>query len=93
MNADACGFGQSANRTDVLSPGTMLDGKSCALSLEESVGLCSETGETVALGDLLAGAHEDLATAAARNIDWAEFLMATTVATPRWCDALLPGSR
>ena len=32
---------QSANRTDVLSPGTMLDGKSCALSLEESVGLCS----------------------------------------------------
>ena len=65
---------QSANRTDVLSPGTMLDGKSCALSLEESVGLCSETGETVALGDLLAGTHEDPASAAARNIDWAEFL-------------------
>ena len=65
---------QSAGRIDVLSPGTMLDGKSCALSLEESVGLCSETGETVALGDLLAGAHEDPASAAARNIDWAEFL-------------------
>ena len=65
---------QSANRTDVLSPGTMLDGKSCALSLEEAVGLCSETGETVALGDLLAGTHEDPASAAARNIDWAEFL-------------------
>ena len=65
---------QSANRTDVLSPGTMLDGKSVALSLEEAVGLCSETGETMALGDLLAGTHEDPASAAARNLDWAEFL-------------------
>ena len=65
---------QSANRTDVLSPGAMLDGKSCALSLEEPVGLCSETGETVALGDLLAGTHEDPAATAARNIDWAGFL-------------------
>lgn len=65
---------QSANRTDALSPGAMLDGKSCALSLEEAVGLCAETGETIALGDLLAGAHEDPASAAARNIDWAEFL-------------------
>ena len=64
----------TANRTDILSPGTMLDGRSLALSLEEAVGLCSETGETVALGDLLAGAHEDPASAAARNIDWAEFL-------------------
>ena len=42
--------------------------------MEETVGLCSETGETVALGDLLAGTHEDPASAAARNIDWAEFL-------------------
>ena len=65
---------QSANRTDVLSPGAKLDGKSCALSLEEAVGLCSETGEAVALGDLLAGTHEDPASAAARNLDWAEFL-------------------
>ena len=65
---------QSAGRTDVLSPGTMLDGKSLALSLEESVGSCPETGETVALGDLLAGTHEDPATAAARNLDWAEFV-------------------
>ena len=52
----------------------MLDGKSRALSLEEPVGLNQETGETVALGDLLAGTHEDPASAAARNIDWAEFL-------------------
>ena len=65
---------QSANRTDVLSPGAMLDGKSCALSLEEPVGSCSETGETVALGDLLAGTYEDPASAAARNLDWAGFL-------------------
>jgi len=28
----------------------------------------------VALGDLLAGTHEDPSMAAARNIDWAEFL-------------------
>ena len=65
---------QSAGRTDVLGPATMLDGKSLALSLEEAVGLCSEPGEAVALGDLLAGTHEDLASAAARNIDWTEFL-------------------
>ncbi len=65
---------QSANRTDVLSPGAMLDGRSLALSMEEALGLCSETGETVSLGDLLAGTHEDPASAAARNLDWAEFL-------------------
>ena len=65
---------QSSNRTDALSPGAMLDGKSCPLSLEASIGVCSETGETVTLGDLLAGTHEDPASAAARNIDWAEFL-------------------
>ena len=65
---------QSVSRSDVLGPATMLDGKSLALSLEEPVGLCSETGETVALGDLLAGTHEDPSMAAARNIDWADFL-------------------
>jgi len=51
-----------------------LDGKSCALSLEEPVGFDSETGEAVALGDLLAGTHEDPSEAVARNLDWAEFL-------------------
>ena len=65
---------QSANCTDVMSLGTMLDGKSCALSLEEPVGFDSETGEAVALGDLLAGTHEDPSEAVARNLDWAEFL-------------------
>lgn len=65
---------QSANRTDVLAPGTLLDKKSCARSLEDPVGLCSETGDAVVLGDLLAGAHEDPAATAARNLDWAAFL-------------------
>jgi len=65
---------QSGNRTDVLCPATILDGKSCALSLEEPFGLCPETGETVALGEMLAGSHEDPASAAARNLDWADFL-------------------
>ncbi len=65
---------QSASRTDVLCPGTVLDGRSWALSLEEVIGLNPETGESVVLGDLLAGRHEDPASAAARNLDWAEFL-------------------
>ncbi len=65
---------QSANRTDALSPGAMLDGKSRAPSLEELVGLNPGIGETVALGEMLAGVHEDPAAVAARNIDWAEFL-------------------
>ena len=65
---------QSASRSDVLNPATMLDSKSLALSLEEPVGLNPDTGETVALGEMLAGTHEDPATTAARNIDWAEFL-------------------
>ena len=65
---------QSANRTDVLSPGAMLDGKSSALSLEDPVGSCPETGDAVTLADLLAGTHEDPASAASRNLDWAAFL-------------------
>ena len=65
---------QSANRTDALSPGAALDGKSRALSLEDPVGLCPETGEAVSMGELLAGTHEDPASTAARNLDWAGFL-------------------
>ena len=65
---------QSTNRSDALSPATMLDGKSSALSLEEPVGFCPETGESVALGDLLAGSHEDPSVAAGRNLDWTAFL-------------------
>ena len=56
------------SRTDVLASGTQLDGKSRMLSFEEPVGLDSETGEVVLLGELLAGVHDDPAAAAARNI-------------------------
>ena len=65
---------QSASRSDVFSPATTLDGKSSTLSLAEPVGLCPETGETMELSELLAGAHEDPSEAAARNLDWAAFL-------------------
>ena len=62
------------SRTDVMAPGTQLDGKSCVLSFEEPVGFDHETGEAVALGDMLAGDDVDPSVAAARNIDWEEFL-------------------
>jgi len=62
------------SRTDVMAPGTQLDGKSCVLSFEEPVGFDHETGEAVALGDILAGDDVDPSVAAARNIDWEEFL-------------------
>ena len=57
---------QPGSRTDALAPGAMLDGKSMALSLEEPLGFCSETGESVPLGDLLADTHEDPASAGHR---------------------------
>ena len=62
------------SRTDVMAPGTQLDGKSCVLSFEEPVGFDHETREAVALGDMLAGDDVDPSVAAARNIDWEEFL-------------------
>ena len=62
------------SRTDVMAPGTQLDGKSCLLSFEEPVGFDPETGEAVALGEMLAGDDVDPSVAAARNIDWEEFL-------------------
>jgi len=62
------------SRTDVMAPGTQLDGKSCLLSFEEPVGFDPETGEAVALGEMLAGGDVDPSAAAARNIDWGEFL-------------------
>jgi hypothetical protein len=62
------------SRADVMAPGTQLDGKSCVLSFEEPVGFDAETGEAVALGEMLAGDDVDPSVAAARNIDWGEFL-------------------
>jgi len=40
------------SRTDVMAPGTQLDGKSCVLSFEEPVGFDSETGEAVAPAEI-----------------------------------------
>ena len=62
------------SRTDAMAPGTQLDAKSCVLSFEEPVGSDPETGEAVALGDMLAGDDVDPSVAAARNIDWEDFL-------------------
>ena len=62
------------SRTDVMASGTQLDGRSSVLSFEEPVGLDPDTGETVSLGELLGGGHEDPSQAAARNLDWEEFL-------------------
>jgi hypothetical protein len=62
------------SRTDAMAPGTQLDGNSCLLSFEEPVGFDPETGEAVVLGEMLADNDADPSVAAARNIDWAEFL-------------------
>ena len=68
--------GQSANRTDTVSPGTQLDHKSAMLSFEEEVGYDPELDAPITLGELLASDHEDPAVEAARNVDW-ELLLAT----------------
>lgn len=65
---------QSANRTDIMAPGTQLDAKSTVLSFEEEVGYDPELDEPITLGELLASDHEDPAMAAARTIDWQLFL-------------------
>ena len=43
----------SAGRTDAMSPGGQLDGKSMVLSFEEPAGIDPETGEEIPLGELL----------------------------------------
>ena len=64
----------SAGRTDVMGSGTQLDGLSSVLSVEEAAGVDFETGEEIALGDMLAGNADDPAMAAGRFVDWSEFL-------------------
>ena len=66
---------QGCGRTDVLGSGTQMAGRSTVLSMEEQVGLNPETGEAVTLGELLAGAHEDPASSAARRLDWQQFFV------------------
>ena len=65
---------QSANRTDIMAPGTQLDAKSCVLSFEDEVGYDPELDGPITLGQLLATEHEDPAMEAARNLDWELFL-------------------
>ena len=64
----------SAGRTDVMSSGGQLDGKSMVLSFEEPAGVDPETGEEVPLGEMLAGNLDDPSMSASRNVDWEDFL-------------------
>jgi hypothetical protein len=65
---------QCKSRADAMAPGTQLDHKSCVLSFEEPVGFDLELGEPVHLGEMMAAGHDDPSQAAARNLDWEEFL-------------------
>ena len=64
----------SAGRTDVMNAGTQLDSNSMVLSFEEPAGYDPETDEEIPLGDMLAGSEDDPAGAAARVMDWEDFL-------------------
>jgi len=64
----------SAGRTDVMNAGTQLDSNSMVLSFEEPAGYDPETDEEIPLGDMLAGSDDDPAGAAARVMDWEDFL-------------------
>jgi hypothetical protein len=64
----------SAGRTDVMNAGTQLDSNSMVLSFEEPAGYDAETDEEIPLGDMLAGSDDDPAGAAARMMDWEDFL-------------------
>ncbi len=63
-----------AGRADAMAPGTQLDAKSSVLSMEEEVGYDPELDEAITLGQLLTADHDDPATIAARNSDWACFI-------------------
>jgi hypothetical protein len=63
-------------RADALSPAAQLDGRSQLTSLQQEATHDQETGEAMAIPvlDLLADTAEDPAQAAARNLDWEQFL-------------------
>jgi len=63
-----------SGRTDVMSSGGQLDGRSCVLSFEEAAGIDPETGEEIPLGDMLSCHQDDPSMAASRNLDWEQFL-------------------
>ena len=61
-------------RTDALCPAAQLDGKAGLTSLQAEVAHDPESGEGIALEDLLADSADDPAEAACRNLDWEQFL-------------------
>lgn len=63
-----------AGRADVLSPAAQLDGRSRLTSVEEEMN-DPETGESISIGEALACNDEDPSLAAARNLDWEDFLL------------------
>jgi|APTNR8051073442_1049403.scaffolds.fasta_scaffold39214_1 hypothetical protein len=60
-------------RADVLSPAAQLDGRSRLTSVEEEMN-DPESGESISIGEALACNDEDPSHAAARNLDWEDFL-------------------
>jgi hypothetical protein len=63
-----------SGRTDVMSCGGQLDGRSSVLSFEEPAGIDPESGEEIPLGEMLAGHGDDPSMSASRLLDWNQFL-------------------
>lgn len=63
-----------SGRTDAMAAATQLDGKSTMQSLAEPASMDPETGDGLALGELLAHDGDDPARLAARELDWESFL-------------------
>jgi hypothetical protein len=61
-------------RADAICPAAQLDGNARLTSFQQEVAHDQETGEAIPLLDLLADMAEDPAQAAARNLDWEQFL-------------------
>lgn len=61
-----------SRRADAMAAGTQLSGRSTVQSLDEPV--AHEDEETYTLADMLASQAEDPGMAAARNLDWEQFL-------------------
>ncbi len=63
----------SASRTDVLGPGSQLDGHVIVLPLDAPITL-SDNESNLTLGEMLADKSDDPSTIACREIDWQDFL-------------------
>ena len=61
-----------AGRTDVMSPGCQLDGRSRVTSLDQPIH--SDDDEGFTLGDVLGNSRDDPCQAATRSADWGEFM-------------------